>query len=150
MNRRHRAAQLAGRSSVQLHTLIFFAGDGAKEEDAYVLDVDTDESSDPSFTVMVPRYGIEGRVKVGLLGNDPSIERFPESHKIVFTKDGAITSIKVFDKVMVRIWVRESQGDQRELVLNLIHSAEAESPGGSRKRIRSSNNTPQPASKKGK
>ena len=62
MNRRHRSAQLAGRASVQLHTLIFFSGDGAKEEDAYVLDVDTAEASEPSFTVMVPRYGIEGRV----------------------------------------------------------------------------------------
>eukprot|EP00985_Skeletonema_marinoi_P003582 scaffold1546_cov121-Skeletonema_marinoi.AAC.10 len=54
MNRRHRAAQLAGRASVQLHTLIFFAGGeegeggGAKEEDAYVLDVETSPNSEPS------------------------------------------------------------------------------------------------------
>lgn len=69
VNRRHRAAQLAGRASVQLHTLIFFAGGedggeggGAKEEDAYVLDVETSDNAEPSFRVMVPRYGIEGKV----------------------------------------------------------------------------------------
>merc|ERR1712137_611629 len=42
MNRRHRSAQLAGRASVQLHTLLFFSGEaGGVTVDAYVLDVDT-------------------------------------------------------------------------------------------------------------
>ena len=40
MNRRHRSAQLAGRASVQLHTLIFFSGASNTEEDAFVLDVE--------------------------------------------------------------------------------------------------------------
>jgi exosome complex exonuclease DIS3/RRP44 len=56
MNRRHRSAQLAGRASVQLHTLIFFAGEGEKEEDAYILDIDTNESKEVSFSIMIPRY----------------------------------------------------------------------------------------------
>ena len=124
MNRRHRAAQLAGRDSVQLHTLIFFAGDGAKDEDAYVLDVETAESSDPSFTVMVPRYGIEGRVKLGnnIDASSPGLERYPDEHKLTYTeKEGGTTvSVQVFDKVRVRIWVREFQDHQRELVLDLL------------------------------
>jgi exosome complex exonuclease DIS3/RRP44 len=120
MNRRHRAAQLAGRASVQLHTLIFFAGDGAKEEDAYVLDVETADGSEPSFTVMVPRYGIEGRVKLSISADDPNLVRSPEEHRLTYKQGAATTNLQVLDKVKVRIWVREVQDHQRELVLDLV------------------------------
>jgi len=133
MNRRHRAAQLAGRASVQLHTLIFFAtgdGDGggemkgARKEDAYVLDVDTSSNSEPSFSVIVPRYGIEGRVKLPhISGDDPNLERFPQEHRIAYKSESsssAAASIQVFDKVRIRIWVREMEDHQRELVLDLL------------------------------
>jgi exosome complex exonuclease DIS3/RRP44 len=122
MNRRHRAAQLAGRASVQLHTLIFFAGDGAKDEYAYVLDVETSESSDPSLLVMVPRYGIEGRVKVKVDACDQNLVRYPEDHRITYEKDGVgdTLSVQVFDRVKVRIWVKEIQDYQRELVMDLL------------------------------
>jgi exosome complex exonuclease DIS3/RRP44 len=123
MNRRHRAAQLAGRASVQLHTLIFFAGDGAKDEYAYVLDVETAQSSDPSLLVMVPRYGIEGRVKVPIRGNDTNLLRFPNEHKISYRSTDVMetfVTVQVFDKVKVRIWVKEIQDHQRELVLDLL------------------------------
>eukprot|EP00536_Pseudo-nitzschia_multiseries_P015552 jgi/Psemu1/218408/e_gw1.908.31.1 len=116
MNRRHRAAQLAGRASVQLHTLIFFAN-GSKEEDAYVLDVETAEKSDPSIRVMVPQYGIEGQVKLPVTSDDPKLIRLPKENKIVFND----VSIQVFDKVRVNIWVREIQAYQRELVIELLN-----------------------------
>ena len=129
MNRRHRAAQLAGRASVQLHTLIFFAGDeegeggGIKEEDAYVLDVETAAMSEPSFSVMVPRYGIEGRVRLSkIAGNDECLVRDPEKHRLGYkdAKTGKLlASVAVFDKVRVRIWVRSSR-DRKELVVDLI------------------------------
>jgi exosome complex exonuclease DIS3/RRP44 len=118
MNRRHRAAQLAGRASVQLHTLIFFASDAAgKEEDAYVLDVETTDKSEPSVSVMVPRYGIEGRVKLGIAVDDPKLFRLPDEHKIVYDNN---TSVQVFDRIRVKIWVREVQDNQRELVIDLV------------------------------
>lgn len=121
MNRRHRSAQLAGRASVQLHTLIFFSGDGAKEEDAYVLDVETAEASDPSFTVIVPRYGIEGRVSLAhISADDPNLQRDAENHRLTYNKDGKAISVRVFDKVRVKIWVREVQEHQKELVLDLL------------------------------
>jgi exosome complex exonuclease DIS3/RRP44 len=120
MNRRHRAAQLAGRASVQLHTLIFFAGDGIKDEIAYVLDVETAESSDPSLLVIVPRYGIEGRVKLYVDSNDPNLKRYPSEHRIVYETTDRTVSVQVFDKVSVRIWVKEIQDHQRELVLDLL------------------------------
>lgn len=132
MNRRHRAAQLAGRASVQLHTLIFFAGGedddkdgggGAKEEDAYVLDVETSPKSDPSFSVMVPRYGIEGRVRLAnISGKDNDcLIRDPENFRLGYKdpKTGKVVSVAVFDKVRVKIWVRKSR-DRRELVVDLL------------------------------
>lgn len=125
MNRRHRSAQLAGRASVQLHTLIFFSGDdGEKVEDAYVLDVETAEASEPSFTVIVPRYGIEGRVNLtNISASDPNLVRVPDQHQVQYNPDGNVkksVSVQVFDKVRVKIWVREAQEHQKELVLDLI------------------------------
>jgi exoribonuclease R len=106
---------------VQLHTLIFFSGDGAKEEDAYVLDVETAEASDPSFTVIVPRYGIEGRVSLAhISADDPNLQRDAENHRLTYNKDGKAISVRVFDKVRVKIWVREVQEHQKELVLDLL------------------------------
>ncbi|KAL7508208.1 hypothetical protein ACHAXN_005291 [Cyclotella atomus] len=129
MNRRHRAAQLAGRASVQLHTLIFFSGDdqgeggGVKEEDAYVLDVETSDNTEPSFSVMVPRYGIEGRVRLSHIAtDDPCLVRDQESFSLYYkdTKSGNVqASVAVFDKVRVRIWVKKSR-DHRVLILDLL------------------------------
>ncbi len=120
MNRRHRAAQLAGRASVQLHTLIFFSADTAKEDDAFVLDVETADKSDPAFRVMVPRYGIEGRVTLPVDANDPKLQRFPDQHKLTFQNDDTTASIQVFDKVRVKIWVKSSHDYQRELMIELV------------------------------
>ena len=120
MNRRHRSAQMAGRASVNLHTLIFFAGDGAKEEDAYVMNVETAEMAEPSCRVIVPRYGIEGRVRLPIAEDDPALVREPDEHLVRYTKDEIETVIQVFDRVRVRIWVREEEDHQRELVLDLL------------------------------
>ncbi|KAG5180708.1 hypothetical protein JKP88DRAFT_349459 [Tribonema minus] len=54
LNRRHRAAQLAGRASVAMHTVLYFKLNPTEEE-AYVLSV-----SQSKITVLVPRFGIEG------------------------------------------------------------------------------------------
>lgn len=140
MNRRHRSAQIAGRDSVQLHTLIFFSGEGAKEETAYILDVDTTESKPPSLTVMVPRYGIEGKVKVDVSAEDPYLQRFPEKHMIQYKTSNIEWSYQVFDKIEVRLWVRELQDHQRELVVELTKPPEVVSSGDeTRKRQQSSN-----------
>lgn len=57
MNRRHRAAQYAQRGSVNLHTINYFRQRPSQQEAAYVLSVKED-----SFTVLVPRFGIEGNL----------------------------------------------------------------------------------------
>jgi hypothetical protein len=84
------------------------------------LDVETAEQSDPSFTVIVPRYGIEGRVSIPIEADDPKIERFPEDHKLTYENGDESVSIQVFDKVRVSIWVRNVQDHQRELVIELV------------------------------
>jgi len=129
MNRRHRSAQMAGRASVQLHTLIFFAGEGAKEEQAYILDIDT--SNAPSFSVMVPRYGIEGKVRLSIDATDPNLTRIGQEHKLIYKSgsNGAV-SLQVFDKVRVRIWVRETEDHRRELKLDLVEPRLGKKPDG--------------------
>mmetsp|Transcript_14712 Transcript_14712/g.21010 ORF Transcript_14712/g.21010 Transcript_14712/m.21010 type:complete len:1218 (-) Transcript_14712:132-3785(-) len=147
MNRRHRSAQLAGRASVHLHTLLVFsnAGNSVDDqtiiEDAYVLDVQAEEGTEPSFTVIIPRYGIEGRVKLAhICADDDNLIRDPDRHYISYKKriqegisynkeqeiDNDIkdplttTTIQVFDKVKVKISVKELQDSQKELILELI------------------------------
>ena len=132
MNRRHRSAQLAGRASVQLHTLIFFAGDNAKEEDAYILDVETAEQSKPSFSVIVPRYGIEGRVSLPIEVDDPNLVRLPKEHKLTYKKGGNELALQVFDKVRVKITVNDVQDHQRELIIEMADS-NLDSSSGKRK-----------------
>ena len=95
MNRRHRSAQMAGRASVQLHTLIFFSGEaGGVTVDAYVLDVDTTytEGVKPALRVIVPRYGIEGRVELNDVdADDPRLVRHNEGlHKIQYCDERMI------------------------------------------------------------
>jgi exosome complex exonuclease DIS3/RRP44 len=145
MNRRHRSAQLAGRASVQLHTLTYFSGGGSKEEYAYVLDVETSEAKDPSLSVIVPRYGIEGCVQIPILAADIHCwKRYPDIHKISYQVDATnVVSVQVFDKVKVKIWVRESQDHHRELVLDLLEPTFSNSATKSRmkKRILESTET---------
>jgi len=143
VNRRHRAAQLAGRASVQLHTLIFFAGGedggeggGAKEEDAYVLDVETSDNAEPSFRVMVPRYGIEGKVRLSNIDKDLRLVRDPERHRLGY-KDVTgkmLASVAVFDKVLVRIWIRSSR-DRKVLIVDLLEPKILTSGASKNKRL---------------
>jgi hypothetical protein len=67
--------------------------------------------------VIVPRYGIEGRVRLPhLTALDENIKRDAEKHSI--SHKG--TKIQVFDKVRVRISVKVLQETQKELMLDLI------------------------------
>ena len=98
MNRRHRNAQLAGRSSVQMHTVMFFKQKGEVTVDAYVTDV---READGVIKVgcFVPRYGIEGNSKLeGVLG---PVENFG------VVVGGEIVS--VWDKVRVKLVVTEEE-----------------------------------------
>ena len=60
MNRRHRAAQLAGRSSISLHTKQFFLNNTTVCP-ANIIDIDPIKNT---LTVLILKYGIEGKISL--------------------------------------------------------------------------------------
>jgi hypothetical protein len=60
-----------------------------------VLDVETSESKEVSLAVIVPRYGIEGRVQLDIDVNDSELARFPDEHKVTCSNGGRQVSIQV-------------------------------------------------------
>ncbi|CAM9627658.1 unnamed protein product, partial [Sphacelaria rigidula] len=100
MNRRHRAAQLAGRSSVALHTEMFFA-QNPTEEDAFVLSVDPSK-----LGVIVPRFGIEGSIKLD--AGDGEFKFDQKKLTLVYVPrisggEGTHSRIQIMDKVRVYV-----------------------------------------------
>ncbi|KAF5828225.1 hypothetical protein DUNSADRAFT_18006 [Dunaliella salina] len=129
LNKRHRNAQLAGRASVELHTLIFFK-DRTVHADARVTKVKAN-----GLIVFVPKYGIEGPVYLtpradGNSNSGPSSSSnnkavaesafvLDEKKQTVVSRDGSVR-YRVFDPCAVRIHVEEGYGHRRQLVLELI------------------------------
>ena len=117
MNYRHRNAQMAGRASVGLHTLIFFK-DRPTVADARIIRVRTN-----GLIVFVPKFGIEGPVYFHSnseeKGGDGKIQFALDDHtQVARSLDGTLR-FQVFDTVTVSIRVEESQGHRRKLVLAL-------------------------------
>lgn len=106
MNRRHRAAQFAGRASVGLHTAMYFKAKPS-EEDAYVLAVTKDR-----LNVLVPRYGIEGQVQ---LTDVHTLEFDANKQKLTSTVTGI--TVQVLDKV--RVFIKAGEGDQSHRSVDL-------------------------------
>jgi exosome complex exonuclease DIS3/RRP44 len=144
MNRRHRAAQYAQRGSVNLHTINYFRQRPAAQEAAYVLTVKED-----SFTVLVPRFGIEGTLRwediMSALDCDAS-EFDAAAHTMALSSRRAaapvqsaskkqkkqasaaetptvVLKLRVFDRVSISIKVDEGSGNggDRKLVIGLVH-----------------------------
>ena len=119
INRRHRAAQLAGRASVTLHTLLYFK-EHPTEEEAYILAIHAHK-----IDVMVPRFGIEGTIHLvardAPAGTKAEVEHDPAQHRLTWTAGGAGQqhSVRVFDRVRVFIEVQarrepSAEGDAKE------------------------------------
>jgi len=125
MNRRHKAAQHAQRSSVSIHTLLFFRSKPAIET-AYVLTVSPDNDS---LVVLVPRFGIEGPVSISA-----SMDELDQSNIIHDTSKHLITiegvrrltgdpfrhCIQVFQSVRVHIGVKTDSSGSRALEIRLV------------------------------
>ncbi|KAK9825185.1 hypothetical protein WJX81_004330 [Elliptochloris bilobata] len=139
LNARHRGAQMAGRASVELHTLIFF-----RARDV-VADARITKVRANGLIVFVPKYGIEGPVYLterpvgaapangaargpahgatGTAGSDAcSNYILDEEKQTVTSQDGALR-FTVFDMAAVRITVAEAAGHRRQLVLELVDRA---------------------------
>ncbi|KAJ3012471.1 exosome catalytic subunit dis3 [Thoreauomyces humboldtii] len=107
LNYRHRQAQQASRSSVELFTNLFFKGKIVSEE-AYVIRVMKN-----GFSVLIPKFGIEGYV---YSSSDDASKGTPSP----FVYDGeqnrliaGDVEIKLFSKVKVIVCVEEAGGAAR-------------------------------------
>jgi exosome complex exonuclease DIS3/RRP44 len=98
INRKNRMAELASRESTRLFTHIFLK-DRTITEQAYVTGVKQN-----GFSVIVPRYGIEGKVYIGSVKDAAKKFNFDEAEQVLQSLDGK-TRITVFDKVTVQIRV---------------------------------------------
>ena len=90
MNRRHRAAQYAQRASVNINTISYFRQRPAQQEAAYVLAVKED-----SFTVLVPRFGIEGVLRwdeIMIALDCDAMDFDPAAHMATLTRQAASTT----------------------------------------------------------
>ncbi|TPX67862.1 hypothetical protein SpCBS45565_g03463 [Spizellomyces sp. 'palustris'] len=114
LNYRHRMAQQASRSSVELFTNLFFKDKVVKEE-GYVVRVMKN-----GFSVLIPRYGIEGYVYSTREGSADGGASSPftydrDSNRLVAMN----ATIKLFSKVVVVVNVEEAGGAARRSKLTL-------------------------------
>ncbi|KAJ2391829.1 exosome catalytic subunit dis3, partial [Coemansia sp. RSA 2603] len=120
LNHRHRMAQQAGRSSVELYTNLFFKGKTV-EEPGYVTQI-----LQNGFGVLIPSYGIEGVVYTAEKGaaKPAALEYIRESHTLQSSDGGA--SIGLFQRVRVVLQVDDApvsanvSSMRRKLMLRLV------------------------------
>jgi exosome complex exonuclease DIS3/RRP44 len=101
INVRHRNAQLAGRASVE-----YYVGQALKgrvlEEDGFVMRIFSN-----GFVVFVPRFGIEGLIRLRDMGKDR--EKEPEgvfdaeNYSLEIVRDDGNRTVELFEKLRVRI-----------------------------------------------
>jgi len=108
-------ADIAGRDSTKLHTLLFFKGKTFVEEGRVI------KLHSNGFTVLVPRFGIEGVVIVAsssLVNNEQVTWQYDKN--VIKSSDGKHT-IKIFDRVTVQLYLDESLRHSAKLVYLCIN-----------------------------
>ncbi|XP_057469203.1 LOW QUALITY PROTEIN: exosome complex exonuclease RRP44 homolog A-like [Actinidia eriantha] len=114
LNYRHRNAQMASRSSVELHTLIYFRKRPTDTE-ARIVKIRSN-----GFIVFVPKFGIEGPVYLMGRGDKGSGEWLVDEQQQKVKKiDGSI-SYGVLQTVRIHMEVVEPQPNRPKLQLTLI------------------------------
>ncbi|ODQ78699.1 hypothetical protein BABINDRAFT_64373 [Babjeviella inositovora NRRL Y-12698] len=98
INRRHRNAQFAGRASIE-----YYVGQVMKNNESTQLGYAIRVFSN-GIVVLVPKFGIEGLIKLESLGDINSARFDEENYSLTFTDHtGAERTIAVFDQVEVDI-----------------------------------------------
>lgn len=118
LNYRHRQAQQAARSSVELYTHLFFKGKVLAEE-AYVIKVLKN-----GLVVLIPKYGVEGVVYSSPNADQEPLMKLTEQNTLI-TLDGKV-EIGLFSKVKVKISVTDAGEDSAQrskLLLSLVEPA---------------------------
>ena len=129
MNKRHHMAQLAGRSSVALHTIIYF-NDRPTITNASILKV-----RETSIVVLVPKYGIEGVIdivedekknkKKKKKKSNNSISNigkytYDEQKMALINQVDSNKSLCIFDEINIKISVIDNGFCQQELQLEIV------------------------------
>jgi exosome complex exonuclease DIS3/RRP44 len=116
INVRHRNAQMAGRASVD-----YYVGQALKgrvvDEDGFIMRVFSN-----GFVVFVPRFGIEGLIRLRDLATpEPESEFDAENYILKIKGEGIEKNVELFEKVKVRIAdeAEESTG-KRKVKLTLL------------------------------
>ncbi|KAL8712281.1 MAG: hypothetical protein Q9220_003432 [cf. Caloplaca sp. 1 TL-2023] len=115
INVRHRNAQMAGRASIE-----YYVGQALKgrvmNEEGFVMKVFSN-----GFVVFVPRFGIEGLIRLTDLAI-PEPEGVFDAEEYLLRISGSVNlSIELFQKVVVRIHdVKEESTGKRKIKLELV------------------------------
>ena len=115
INVRHRNAQMAGRASVE-----YYVGQALKgriiEEDGFVMKVFSN-----GFVVFVPRFGIEGLIRLRDLATPEPEGLFDAEVYVLRTTGSRKIEVELFEKVRVKINdVKEESTGKRKLKMELI------------------------------
>lgn len=98
MNKKHRNAQFAGRASIE-----YYVGqvmrDNESEQKGYVI-----KCFNNGIVVLVPKFGVEGLIKLELMGDVNTAEYDEDKYELTFTDlKGQRRTIGVFDHVQVHV-----------------------------------------------
>ena len=117
INVRHRNAQMAGRASIEYYVGQALKG-RAVDEEGFVMKVFSN-----GFVVFVPRFGIEGLIRLRDLAT-PEPEGVFDAEEYVLRVSGSIKlEVELFQKVVVRISdVKEEATGKRKIKLELLKS----------------------------
>ncbi|RBQ68308.1 hypothetical protein VDGD_08783 [Verticillium dahliae] len=97
INVRHRNAQLAGRASIAYYVGQALKGREA-EEDAFVMKIFSN-----GFVVLVPRFGIEGLIRLRDLATPEPDSTFDADNYVLETTGSREVKVELFQKVRVRV-----------------------------------------------
>ncbi|KAI7867430.1 exosome complex exonuclease RRP44-like protein [Spinellus fusiger] len=112
LNHRHRMAQQAGRSSVELYTNMFFRNKIQVEQGRIIRILQN------GFVVLVPKYGIEGIVYTSKKPGEPSPFVYNEANNSL---EAGETVIRMFGTVKVEISIEgDENGMRQKMKMNLI------------------------------
>ncbi|XP_054809171.1 exosome complex exonuclease RRP44 homolog A [Prosopis cineraria] len=114
LNYRHRNAQMAGRASVELHTLIYFRNRPTDTE-ARIVKIRSN-----GFIVFVPKYGIEGPVYLMSRTEKGGGEWYVDEQQQKIKKMDGSLSYSILQPVVIHMEVVEPQPNRPKLQLTLI------------------------------
>lgn len=99
INKRHRNAQFAGRASIEYYVGQVMKNKTKDVHQGYVIKVFSN-----GIVVIVPKFGIEGLIKLDSLGDASTAEFDPEQFSLSFVNhSGAKKNLAVFEKVTVKV-----------------------------------------------